>query len=418
MENNYDPFENVRTVMDEAAELGRIDKRLFEILKNPQREVKVYLPVEMDDGTVKVFEGWRVQHSNVLGPFKGGIRYHQNVCLNEVKALATWMTLKCAVVNLPYGGAKGGIKVDPSKLSQRELCRLTRRYTYAIEPIIGADKDIPAPDVNTNAQTMAWILDTYSMLNGKPCPGVVTGKPVELGGSKGRVSATGHGVVFSTAFILEKYGKKLNEVSLAIQGFGNVGGYAAEIFAENGAKIKAISDVSGGIYCEDGLDIGELRKFAADKKLLRDYKAANVKHISNEEVLAADVDVLVPAALENQVTAEIAKKLRCKFLVEAANGPTSVEADGILGKRNIVLVPDIFANSGGVIVSYFEWVQNIQELTWEIEQVNRMLREVMRKAFDDIWATKEECNCDLRKAAYITALRRLVYAQEIKGIFP
>lgn len=418
MENNYDPFENVRTVMDEAAELGCIDKRLFEILKNPQREVKVYLPVEMDDGTVKVFEGWRVQHSNVLGPFKGGIRYHQNVCLNEVKALATWMTLKCAVVNLPYGGAKGGIKVDPSKLSQRELCRLTRRYTYAIEPIIGADKDIPAPDVNTNAQTMAWILDTYSMLNGKPCPGVVTGKPVELGGSKGRVSATGRGVVFSTAFILEKYGKKLNEVSLAIQGFGNVGGYAAEIFAENGAKIKAISDVSGGIYCEDGLDIGELRKFAADKKLLRDYKAANVKHISNEEVLAADVDVLVPAALENQVTAEIAEKLRCKFLVEAANGPTSVEADGILGKRNIVLVPDIFANSGGVIVSYFEWVQNIQELTWEIEQVNRMLREVMRKAFDDIWATKEECNCDLRKAAYITALRRLVYAQEIKGIFP
>lgn len=418
MENNYDPFENVRTVMDEAAELGRIDKRLFEILKNPQREVKVYLPVEMDDGTVKVFEGWRVQHSNVLGPFKGGIRYHQSVCLNEVKALATWMTLKCAVVNLPYGGAKGGIKVDPSKLSQRELCRLTRRYTYAIEPIIGADKDIPAPDVNTNAQTMAWILDTYSMLNGKPCPGVVTGKPVELGGSKGRVSATGRGVVFSTAFILEKYGKKLNEVSLAIQGFGNVGGYAAEIFAENGAKIKAISDVSGGIYCEDGLNIGELRKFAADKKLLRDYKAANVKHISNEEVLAADVDVLVPAALENQVTAEIAEKLRCKFLVEAANGPTSVEADGILGKRNIVLVPDIFANSGGVIVSYFEWVQNIQELTWEIEQVNRMLREVMRKAFDDIWATKEECNCDLRKAAYITALRRLVYAQEIKGIFP
>ena len=417
MENNYDPFENVRTVMDEAAELGCIDKRLFEILKNPQREVKVYLPVEMDDGTVKVFEGWRVQHSNVLGPFKGGIRYHQSVCLNEVKALATWMTLKCAVVNLPYGGAKGGIKVDPSKLSQRELCRLTRRYTYAIEPIIGADKDIPAPDVNTNAQTMAWILDTYSMLNGKPCPGVVTGKPVELGGSKGRVSATGRGVVFSTAFILEKYGKKLNEVSLAIQGFGNVGGYAAEIFAENGAKIKAISDVSGGIYCEDGLDIGELRKFAADKKLLRDYKAANVKHISNEEVLAADVDVLVPAALENQVTAEIAEKLRCKFLVEAANGPTSVEADGILGKRNIVLVPDIFANSGGVIVSYFEWVQNIQELTWEIEQVNRMLREVMRKAFDDIWATKEECNCDLRKAAYITALRRLVYAQEIKGIF-
>ena len=252
MERNYDPFENVQTVMDEAAAVGHIDTRMFDILKNPQREVKVYLPVEMDDGTVKVFEGWRVQHSNVCGPYKGGIRFHQNVCLNEVKALSTWMTLKCAVVNIPYGGAKGGIRVDPSKLSKRELCRLTRRYTYAIAQIIGADTDIPAPDVNTNAQTMAWILDTYNMLNGKPCPGVVTGKPVELGGSKGRASATGRGVVFSTKFILQKYGKKLDEVSVAIQGFGNVGGHAAEIFAENGAKIKALSDVSGGVYCEEG----------------------------------------------------------------------------------------------------------------------------------------------------------------------
>ena len=418
MERNYDPFENVQTVMDEAAAVGHIDTRMFDILKNPQRDVKVYLPVEMDDGTVKVFEGWRVQHSNVCGPYKGGIRFHQNVCLNEVKALSTWMTLKCAVVNIPYGGAKGGIRVDPSKLSKRELCRLTRRYTYAIAQIIGADTDIPAPDVNTNAQTMAWILDTYNMLNGKPCPGVVTGKPVELGGSKGRASATGRGVVFSTKFILQKYGKKLDEVSVAIQGFGNVGGHAAEIFAENGAKIKALSDVSGGVYCEEGLDIAEIRSFTSGGKLLEEYKKIGVRHISNEELLAAKTDVLVPAALENQITAETAEKLNCKFIIEAANGPTSVDADAIIDKKGIVLVPDIFANSGGVIVSYFEWVQNIQELTWELEHVNTMLEEIMRKAFDEVWATKEECGCNLRMAAYVTALRRLVHAQEIKGIFP
>ena len=418
MERNYDPFENVQTVMDEAAAVGHIDTRMFDILKNPQREVKVYLPVEMDDGTVKVFEGWRVQHSNVCGPYKGGIRFHQNVCLNEVKALSTWMTLKCAVVNIPYGGAKGGIRVDPSKLSKRELCRLTRRYTYAIAQIIGADTDIPAPDVNTNAQTMAWILDTYNMLNGKPCPGVVTGKPVELGGSKGRASAPGRGVVFSTKFILQKYGKKLDEVSVAIQGFGNVGGHAAEIFAENGAKIKALSDVSGGVYCEEGLDIAEIRSFTSGGKLLEEYKKIGVRHISNEELLAAKTDVLVPAALENQITAETAEKLNCKFIIEAANGPTSVDADAIIDKKGIVLVPDIFANSGGVIVSYFEWVQNIQELTWELEHVNTMLEEIMRKAFDEVWATKEECGCNLRMAAYVTALRRLVHAQEIKGIFP
>lgn len=418
MEKNYDPFENVQTVMDEAAAVGHIDTRMFDILKNPQREVKVYLPVEMDDGTVKVFEGWRVQHSNVCGPFKGGIRFHQNVCLNEVKALATWMTLKCAVVNIPYGGAKGGIKVDPTKLSKRELCRLTRRYTYAIAPIIGADTDIPAPDVNTNAQTMAWILDTYSMLSGKPCPGVVTGKPVELGGSKGRASATGRGVVFSAKFILQKYEKKLNEVSVAIQGFGNVGGHAAEIFAEQGAKIKALSDVSGGIYCEEGLNIAEIRSFTSDGSLLAEYKKDGVRHISNEELLAVNADVLVPAALENQITAETAERLNCKFIVEAANGPTSVEADAIIDKKGIVLVPDIFANSGGVIVSYFEWVQNIQELTWELEHVNTMLEEIMRKAFDEVWGTKEECGCNLRMAAYVTALRRLVHAQEMKGIFP
>ena len=251
----YDPFENVQTVMEQAAILGKIDRRMFEIIKNPQRETKVYLPVEMDDGSIRVFDGYRVQHSNIRGPFKGGIRYHQNCDLNEIKALATWMSLKCAVANIPYGGAKGGIQVDPSTLSKRELCRLTRRYTYAIEPLIGADKDIPAPDVNTNAQTMAWVLDTYSMLHGKPCPGVVTGKPVELGGSRGRASATGRGVVIATQLALKTNGvDSLDGVKVAVQGMGNVGANAARIFCHRNACVVALSDVSGGIYCESGLD--------------------------------------------------------------------------------------------------------------------------------------------------------------------
>ena len=418
MEKIYDPFENVRAVMDKAAEIGKIDKHSFEIVKNPQREVKVYLPVEMDDGTIQVFEGWRVQHSNVRGPYKGGIRYHQNVDLNEVRALATWMTLKCATVNIPYGGAKGGIKVDPSKLSKNELRRLTRRYTYAIAPFIGVDTDIPAPDVNTNAQTMAWISDTYSMIQGKPCPGVVTGKPVELGGSKGRTAATGRGTVFSTKFTLEKYGKSLSGATVAVQGYGNVGANAARIFKEYGAKVVALSDVSGGVYCADGLDPASIDEALKGGKFLKDYNAPNVKHITNEELLTCEVDVLVPAALENQITDKNADKLRCKFIVEAANGPTTVAADEILEQRGIIVVPDIFANSGGVIVSYFEWVQNIQELSWELEEVNDKLFAIMRNAFTDLWNTKEECGCNLRMAAYITALRRIVYAQDMKGIFP
>lgn len=418
MEKNYDPFENVRAVMDKAAETGHIDKRYFEIVKNPQREVKVYLPVEMDDGTVRVFEGWRVQHSNVRGPYKGGVRYHQDVNLSEVRALATWMTLKCATVNIPYGGAKGGIKVDPSTLSKNELRRLTRRYTYAISQFIGPNEDIPAPDVNTNGQTMAWILDTYSKLNGKPCPAVVTGKPVELGGSKGRTAATGRGTVFSAKFTLEKYGKTLDGATVAIQGYGNVGANAAHIFKEYGAKIIALSDSSGGVYCEDGLDPIAIDEALKGGKRLNAYNAPNVKHITNEELLTCETDILVPAALENQITEKNADKLRCKFIVEAANGPTTVGADEIIDKRGIVLVPDIFANSGGVIVSYFEWVQNLQNLSWELDRVNEMLFSIMQNAFSDLWATKEECGCNLRMAAYITALRRITFAQEAQGIFP
>lgn len=419
MAEKYDPYENVISVMEKAMDVGHINKDMFEILKNPQRETKVYLPVEMDDGTVKVFEGYRVQHSNIRGPFKGGIRYHQNCTLNEVKALATWMSLKCAVANIPYGGAKGGIKVDPATLSKRELRNLTRRYTFAIAPIIGADTDIPAPDVNTNSQTMAWVLDTYSQLNGKPCPGVVTGKPIELGGSRGRNSATGRGVVISTKLLLARENKELAGTTVAIQGMGNVGSNAARIFYHRGVKVVAISDVSGGIYCSDGLNIDEIADYLeSNKALLSDYSTDGITHITNEELLTCKCDVLVPAALENQINEDIAKKLNCKYIVEAANGPTTEAADEILEKRSITLIPDIFANSGGVIVSYFEWVQNIQELTWEREQVNEMLENLMTKSFKDLTDVVDECNCTFRMAAYIVALRKLVYAEEIKGIFP
>lgn len=418
MSDTYDPYENVVSVMEKAMDVGKIDRDMFEIIKNPQRETKVYLPVEMDDGTVKVFEGYRVQHSNIRGPFKGGIRYHQDCSLNEVKALAAWMSLKCSVVNLPYGGAKGGVKVDPGTLSQRELCRLTRRYTYAIEPIIGADSDIPAPDVNTNAQTMAWILDTYSMLKGKPCPGVVTGKPVELGGSKGRASATGRGVYISTKLILQEKGLELKGKKIAIQGMGNVGGNAARIFYHREAVIVALSDVSGGIYCENGLDADAVSEFVGKGGLLKDYQGPGVSHISNEEVLTCRCDVLVPAAMENQIDEKIASRVKCRFIVEGANGPTASRGDEVLEERGIILIPDIFANSGGVIVSYFEWVQNIQTLTWEKSQVNEMLESIMTRAFRELTEEMEESGCSYRMAAYIIALRRLIHAEKMKGIFP
>ena len=418
MAKEYNPYENVLKVMDEAVELGNLSTDMYEMIRNPQRELKVYLPVRMDDGSVKVFEGYRVQHSNIRGPFKGGIRFHQNTDLNEVKALATWMSLKCAVANIPYGGAKGGITVDPLKLSKGELMRLTRRYTFAIESIIGPDKDIPAPDVNTNEQTMAWVLDTYSMLNGKPCPGVVTGKPLELGGSKGRPSATGRGVVISTKLILGVYGEKLEGTRLAIQGFGNVGANTARIAYHRGAIIVALSDVSGAIYNKMGIDADAVSRFVAEEHLLEEYEAEGIIHIYNEELLECECDVLIPAALENQITEENAGKLKCRYVLEAANGPTTAEADEILKERGIILIPDIFANSGGVVVSYFEWVQNIQTLTWTKEQINNMLEEILTNAFYDIKKEVDNIHCTWRMGAYIVALRRLITANEVKGLFP
>lgn len=417
----YNPYDNVLTVLRQAAADAGYTENEIITLEYPERELKVSIPVEMDDGTIRVFDGYRVQHSSLRGPCKGGVRFHPDVDLDEVKALAAWMTIKCAVVNIPYGGAKGAVRVDPKEqLSHKELQRLTRRYTAMILPIIGPEKDIPAPDVNTNAETMGLIMDTYSMFQGYTVPGVVTGKPVDIGGSLGRHEATGRGVMLVTMKTLERLGKKPSDIRVAVQGFGNVGSVAAKLLAEKGCHVEAVSDVSGGLYRAGGLDIPVLFDFLAKNpgKMLKDYEAEGVSHISNREVLTADVDILIPAAMENQITAEIAKDLRAKVIVEAANGPTTVEADEILGKREVLVIPDVLANAGGVIVSYFEWVQNIQSLTWEESEVNENLAKIITRAFDDVWNLAEQKKVTPRMAAYMTALRRLVVAKQFRPIFP
>ena len=383
--NKYNPYENMLAVLDEAASRLGLKEADYITLRYPEREMIVSIPVRMDNGEMKVFEGYRVQHNSARGPYKGGIRFHQNSDLDEVKALAAWMSFKCAIVNIPYGGAKGGIKVDPSKLSRDELIRLTRRYTTRILPIIGPDQDIPAPDVNTNGEVMGWIMDTYSMFKGHSVPGVVTGKPIEIGGSIGRTEATGRGVTIITRQCLEHLGMSYENSAYAIQGMGNVGGTAAQILYDKGCKIVAVSDYSGGVYNENGLDIPAIRTYLSDKtKALIDYVSDDVKHISNDEVITCCCDVLIPAALENQITGENAAGVQAKVIIEAANGPTTVEADKILEEKGIVVVPDILANAGGVVVSYFEWVQNIQSMAWDLDEVNRTLKKIMNKAYDEV----------------------------------
>lgn len=413
----YNPFLNFCKVLDEAALTAKIAPEDYEVLKHPERELKVALPIVRDNGKLEVFEGYRVQHSSLRGPCKGGIRFHQDVNVDEVKALAAWMTFKCAIVNIPYGGGKGGVKVDPRELSESELEKLTRRYTAAILPLIGPQQDIPAPDVGTNAQSMDWLMDTYSMMRGYAVPGVATGKDIEVGGSLGRTEATGRGIMTVTRLVAEKHGIK--KARVAVQGAGNVGSISAKLIAENlGFDIVAISDVSGGIYKKDGLDMDSVGAFLARKGLLKDYSAQGVKHITNEELLMCECDILIPAALENQITAGIAEKLKASIIIEAANGPTSVEADAVLASRNIDVYPDILSNAGGVVVSYFEWAQNLQSLYWEEADVNRMLDKVMVRAFGDVEKTAEEYGVTLRLAAYITALKRLTRAAKLRGIFP
>lgn len=415
MGKTYNPYDNMLEVLKEAAELLGLTEDQYATICYPERELKVSVPIKMDDGHIKVFEGFRVQHSSIIGPCKGGIRFHQDVNIDEVKALAAWMSFKCAVVNIPYGGAKGGIKVDPTKLSRDELIRLTRRYTTRILPMIGPDQDIPAPDVNTNGEVMAWIMDTYSMFKGRCVPGVVTGKPIEIGGSVGRVEATGRGVTIITEACMKAFGKNIDEMKIAIQGMGNVGGTAAEIFYEGNKKIVAVSDYTGGVYCADGLNIKEIRAFIKEGKTLDNYDAEGVTHISNDDLLLCDCDILIPAALENQITEKNAADIKADFIIEAANGPTTVEADKILNERGIVVCPDILSNAGGVVVSYFEWVQNLQSITWDLEEINRMLEKIMLTAFEGVETLGREKKVPLRMAAYMVAINRIYKAGELRG---
>ena len=415
---DYNPYEQMLSVLDRAAALLGCAQNDYVVLRYPERELKVAVPVEMDDGSTRVFTGYRVQHSNSRGPCKGGIRFHPDVDIDEVRALAAWMTWKCAVVNIPYGGAKGAVQVDPATLSERELSRLTRRYTAAILPVLGPEMDIPAPDVGTDARVMGWIMDTYSMFKGYAVPGVVTGKPIEIGGSLGRKEATGRGVVIVTDEIAFRLGIPMQKARIAVQGFGNVGGTAARIFYEKGCNVVAVSDVNSGLYNENGLNIQEISAYAQANRTLKGYTAKGVSEITNEELLTLDVDILIPAALENQITDEIAPHVRARVIVEGANGPTTTAADEILSKKGIIIVPDILANAGGVVVSYFEWVQNLQAIFWDVHEINSLLKKILTRSFDEVYALAESKSVSMRISAYMVALDRVVSARRIRGIFP
>ena len=401
--------------MDKAAGVMGISEEDYLTFKYPERELKVALPVRMDDGSLKVFEGFRIQHSTLRGPAKGGVRYHQNVNVDEVRALSAWMTFKCAVAAIPYGGGKGGIVCRPREMSKGELERLTRTYIDKISAIISPNTDIPAPDVGTNAQTMDWMVDEYSKLKGESVYGIVTGKSIEIGGSKGRNEATGRGVCFVTLEMMKKYNMKPADCKIVIQGMGNVGSISAKLLEEEGAKIIAVSDVSCAIYNENGLDISGIYKYLDSGKNLLDGYTGDCKRITNAELLELPCDILIPAALENQITAENADRIKAKIVIEAANGPTSVEADEILNKKGVKVLPDILSNSGGVIVSYFEWVQNLQNFYWEEDDVNAKLKRQIVGAFNDVFDAREKYDCTFRVAAYIVALNRLVTAKKLRG---
>ncbi len=411
----YNPFDNFVAVMDKAAGVMGISEEDYLTFKYPERELKVALPVRMDDGSLKVFEGFRIQHSTLRGPAKGGVRYHQNVNVDEVRALSAWMTFKCAVAAIPYGGGKGGIVCRPREMSKGELERLTRTYIDKISAIISPNTDIPAPDVGTNAQTMDWMVDEYSKLKGESVYGIVTGKSIEIGGSKGRNEATGRGVCFVTLEMMKKYNMKPEDCKIVIQGMGNVGSISAKLLEEEGAKIIAVSDVSCAIYNENGLDIAGIYKYLDSGKNLLDGYTGDCKRITNAELLELPCDILIPAALENQITAENADRIKAKIVIEAANGPTSVEADEILNKKGVKVLPDILSNSGGVIVSYFEWVQNLQNFYWEEDDVNAKLKRQIVGAFNDVFDAREKYDCTFRVAAYIVALNRLVTAKKLRG---
>jgi len=413
---DLNPFSIAMRQFDTAAETYGLDAGLREVLRRPRRALSLSLPVKMDDGSVRVFDGFRVQHSNARGPCKGGIRYHPNVSFDEVKALAAWMTWKCAIVNLPFGGAKGGIVCDPHHMSKDELERLTRRYAYEISPIIGPDRDIPAPDVYTDSQVMAWIMDTYSMTHGNSSHGVVTGKPTFLGGSFGRNEATARGCMFVIRSACEVLGIKLNHATVAIEGFGNAGSIAADLLAKQGAKIIAASDSRSGVLNRAGLDVPALLQHKAKTGSVAGF--ADSDSISSENLLELECDILIPAALENQITLENVDNIKARIVAEAANGPTTPDADAVLHKRGTMVIPDILANAGGVTVSYFEWVQDLQELFWEEDDVNRRLERVMVKAFSDVHSATKKYDVDMRTGAYIVGIDRVATATRTRGIWP
>ena len=408
------PFEIARKQVKTACDRLNADPAVYEILKNPQRALEVSFPVKLDNGTVKTFTGYRSQHNNAVGPYKGGVRFHPNVNLDEVKALSIWMTIKCCVAGIPYGGGKGGITLDPRDYSEAELERIARAYSEAISPLIGEKIDIPAPDVNTNGKIMSWMVDAYENIVKKSAPGVFTGKPVEFGGSLARTEATGYGVNFAAVQALEKLGKDVKGATYAIQGFGNVGYHTGYYAHKAGAKIVAVSTVDVAIYNENGLDMEALFKEYQANGFITN-KAGYGKEISNAELLALDVDVLAPCALENQLTSENAGKVRAKIVVEGANGPTTPEADAILRQNGVLVVPDILANCGGVVVSYFEWVQNLQGYYWEFDEVQEKETVVLRRAFRDIWNLAQEYDVDLRTASYMMSIRRVEKAMKLRG---
>jgi len=412
------PYEMAKKQIDIVAKEMDLDVNIIKYLKKVERSLIVSIPVVMDNGDLEVFEGFRVHHSTVRGPGKGGIRFSPDVCLDEVKALATWMTWKNSLLNLPLGGAKGGVCVDPRKLSIKELERLTRRYTAEIINVIGPDIDIPAPDVGTDKRIMAWIMDVYSMQKGRSIPGVVTGKPIEIGGSVGRESATGMGLYFVIDALYKKLNLKLSNATVVVQGFGNVGGTIAKILFEKGTSILAVSDVSGGLYNKEGLDINKLLKWRDQNRLLKDFIEEDYIYVQNNELLTIDCDILVPAAIENQITLSNVDNINCAVILEGANGPTTPEADEVLKERGIIVVPDILANAGGVCVSYFEYIQDIHSYFWKLDRINTELESIMVSTFEEVYQLSVKRNVTLRTAAYIIAISRLARAIELRGIFP
>jgi glutamate dehydrogenase (NAD(P)+) len=406
-----------RRQLANAAACLNLDQGLHQVLAQPKRQVIVHFPVVHDDGQVVCYEGYRVQHNTSRGPTKGGIRYHPDVDVEETTALAMWMTWKCAVANIPYGGAKGGVKVDTKKLSKRELEKLTRRFATEINIIIGERSDIPAPDIGTNPQVMAWIMDTISMQSGYTVPGVITGKPIPLGGSQGRIEATGRGCIVAMEEAAKSLGMDLNGAKIVVQGFGNVGSVAAMLAEQGGATVVGVSDARGAIYNENGLPIQDLyHRYSGRDGGIAEFKEC--QQISNEELLELPCDVLIPAAISSQIHAGNADRIKARLIVEGANGPTTTEADAILGDKGTLIVPDILANAGGVIVSYFEWVQDLQNFFWEEDEVNTKLSRIMRHAYHDVEATMKTHKTDMRTAALIIGVKRVAEATVTRGIFP